>query len=134
MKLVKVGSLIILLLISVVSHAQTWTESAHVTISSRIGHGQYHLGFSQGTAVGGYFYDENATIFQKNTSGEWIPTVIQEANPPNHWTPPNFGYSSAVYNGTVVVGSPGDDFGDGPIWPGIDTGALFVFEKDGSGN
>jgi hypothetical protein len=130
----KVSSLFFLLLSSIVAHAQTWTESAHVTIPSRIGHGQYHLGFSQGTAVGGYFYDENATIFQKNPSGEWIPTVIQEVNPPDHWNPPNFGYSSAVYNGTVVVGSPGDDFGDGPIWPGFDTGALFVYEKDGSGN
>lgn len=131
MKLVKVSSLIILLLISVVSHAQTWTESAHVKTTSRIGHGQLHLGFSQGTAVSGFFYDENATIFEKNTSGEWIPTIIQAVNPPNRRY---FGYSSAVYNGTVVVGSPGDDYGDGPIWPGLDTGALFVFEKDGSGN
>jgi hypothetical protein len=134
---VKVSSLFFLLLVSVVGHAQTWTESAHVTITSRIGHSQYHLGFSQGIAVGGHFYDENATIFEKNASGEWSPTVIHEVNPPDHWTPPNFGYSSAVYNGTVVVGSPGDDFGDGSdgsIWPGFDTGALFVFEKDESGN
>jgi hypothetical protein len=134
MKPVKVISLIILLLISVVSHAQTWTESAHVKTTSRIGHGQLHLGFSQGTAVSGFFYDENATIFEKNNSGEWIPTIIQEVNPPNHSTPPNFGYSSAIYKGTVVVGSPGDDLGNGQIWPGLDTGALFVFEKDGSGN
>jgi hypothetical protein len=134
MKPAKVSSLFFLLLSSVVAHAQTWTESAHVTITSQIGHGQYHLGFSQGAAVGGYFYDENATIFQKNASGEWSPKVIQEVNPPDHWTPPNFGYSSAVYEGTVVVGSPGDDFGDGSFWPGFDTGALFVFEKDGSGN
>lgn len=134
MKVITVAPLFILLISCLSAHAQTWTESAHVTTISRIGHAQYHLGFSQGIAVAGYFFDDNATIFQKNESGEWSTTVIQEVNPPKQWTSPNFGYSSAVYNGTVVVGSPGDDLGDGSIWPGFDTGALFVFEQDKSGN
>ncbi|MBN8651966.1 MAG: T9SS type A sorting domain-containing protein [Cytophagales bacterium] len=134
MKLAGLASLFVSLLGISLGYAQTWTESAHVTIASRIGHSQYNLAFSQGIAIGGHFMDENVTILEKNILGEWGSTVIQEVNPPSHWGPPNFGYSSAIYNGIAVIGSPGNDYGQGTSWFGADTGALFVFEKDQNGN
>ncbi|TAL37898.1 MAG: hypothetical protein EPN93_05355 [Spirochaetes bacterium] len=84
-----------------------------------------------------------AYVFKKNSSGDWIEDDLLKAS--NAESGDNFGHSVAVSGDTIVVGAYGEDSGQITIDNSdnqptsvnnlaSDSGAAYVYKKDGSGN
>lgn len=114
-------------------HGQTWIETDHYTSPFAVGN-ITDLSFSNNKSIAGSHYSNHAAICEKDGAGNWSSIKITESNPPDHFSSPLFGYSTAIYGNTALVGSPGNGFVQGTAYPGFDMGAVFVYERDNSGN
>jgi len=66
---------------------------------------------------------QSAYIFEKQSNNSWTPTRVTE--PAMAALNNQFGYSVAVWNGTVAVGAPRGDA------LGTDRGNVYIYQKNG---
>ena len=119
------------------SGAGAWSEQAKLRASDAAAFNKFGISVSVNgdtAIVGAYIHDDEAAgvdsgaayVFVRNVSGQWSEQSKLMAS--DAAASDLFGISVAVFGDTAVVGAMGDDDG------GAESGAAYVFTRDGAGN